>query len=235
MRKPYTLYKRKTRKKNKYIYYIQFRDENGDRLPGKSSGQTSKTAAEYWAINQIKHGLVRTTKDLKFSVFAENWFIGGKCPYLKRQLSRGEDYFHRYAEDQRTLLINQILPTFANYKLSEITITQIENWLLSIKAKKSSSTANHALSVLNIMLREAHRRGIINRNPVELVQRVQEKTRKRGILTISEARSLFLPDSLEFVWDNNLFHYCFNLLACTSGVRLGEIQASLWVKFYTLS
>jgi hypothetical protein len=57
-RKPYTLYKRNTTKKGRYVYYCQFRDENGNRMTARSTGQSSKTAAEAWAIDQLKRGLV---------------------------------------------------------------------------------------------------------------------------------------------------------------------------------
>ena len=225
MKKPYTLYKRHTTKKNKYVYYIQFRNANGNRMTAVSSGQTSKTSAEAWAIKQLQEGMIKSTKDLKFSVFAQDWFVWGKCKYLERQLNRREDYSRRHADDERTLLKNHILPYFSNHRLSEITVNQIENWLLSVKDRRSSSTVNHALSTLKIMLGEAHRLGIINRNPVELVKRLRETPKKRNILTIDEAQSLFHPESLISVWEGNLFHFTLNLIACVTGMRMGEIQA----------
>ena len=223
MKKPFTLYKRFTTKKNKYIYYVQFRDSNGKRLTAVSSGEVSKSKAEAWAINQLVKGLVRTTEDPKFSVFAQDWFTS-ECKYLKRQFNR-RDYSRSYAEYQRAILKNHILPYFADNKLSQITVDVIEDWLLSFKEAYSSATANRALSVLRIMLREAYRREIIHKDPTPLVQRLQERAKEKGILTISEARLLFQPDSLVTVWNNDLFHYCFNLLACTTGMRMGEIQA----------
>lgn len=50
MHKPFSLYKRPTTKKNKQIYYCQFYDESGNRLTARSTGQTSKAAAENWAL-----------------------------------------------------------------------------------------------------------------------------------------------------------------------------------------
>ena len=87
--KPFHLYQRKM-KKGKPIFYLQFYDETGVRLPGKSSGQTSRAAAETWAHEQLKQGNVGK-KDQKFSVFSENWFDWHKCEYLKRERSR-RDY-----------------------------------------------------------------------------------------------------------------------------------------------
>ena len=139
--KQFTLYKRPTKKKNKYIYYVQFRDSNGNRMTAVSSGATSKSKAETWAINQLVNGLAKTSENPKFSTFAKNWFIWGKCKYLERQINR-RDYPRSYAEHQRRLLVNHILPYFADYKLSNIGVIQIEDWLLSLRKTRSSSTAN---------------------------------------------------------------------------------------------
>jgi hypothetical protein len=78
MKKPFTLYKRPTKKKNRYIYYVQFRDYEGNRLTAVSSGQTSKSAAEVWAYEKLKEGSIKSLKDPKFSVFAQNWFVWGR-------------------------------------------------------------------------------------------------------------------------------------------------------------
>jgi hypothetical protein len=78
MKKPFTLYKGPTKKKNRYIYYVQFRDYEGNRLTAVSSGQTSKSAAEVWAYEKLKEGSIKSLKDPKFSVFAQNWFVWGR-------------------------------------------------------------------------------------------------------------------------------------------------------------
>ncbi len=46
MHKPFTLYRRPTRKKKRYVYYAQFRDENGNRMTAVSSGKTTRADAE---------------------------------------------------------------------------------------------------------------------------------------------------------------------------------------------
>lgn len=78
MKKPFTLYKLSTTKLNKYVYYVRFRDADVNSLPGRSSGKTSKNAAEAWAIKQLQEGTIKSTKEPKFSVFAQNWFVWGE-------------------------------------------------------------------------------------------------------------------------------------------------------------
>ena len=45
----YSVYKRPTKRKGRFIYYVQFRDRDGNYLPGVSSGQSSRSAARTWA------------------------------------------------------------------------------------------------------------------------------------------------------------------------------------------
>ena len=52
--KPFNLYKRPTQKKNKYIWYVRFYNEDGNRLTACSTGQTTKAAAETWVYELLK-------------------------------------------------------------------------------------------------------------------------------------------------------------------------------------
>ncbi len=54
--KPFHIYKRHTTKKNKYIYYVQFYTDDDHRMTARSTGQTSKAAAETWAYDQLQKG-----------------------------------------------------------------------------------------------------------------------------------------------------------------------------------
>ena len=49
-----------------------------------------------------------------------------------------------------------------------------------------------------------------------------KNTKNRGMLTLSEIKELFSDISL---WSDNYFIYTMNLLAVSTGMRLGEIQA----------
>ncbi len=66
MHKPFTIYRRPTRKKKRYIYYIQFRDEAGRRKTAVSSGKTTRAEAECWAYERLKESLGAPHRDLRF-------------------------------------------------------------------------------------------------------------------------------------------------------------------------
>jgi len=78
------------------------------------------------------------------------------------------------------------------------------------------------------MLKEAKRQRLIQDNPGVDVEKLPEDTREKGILTLVEFRRLFDPESFNTMWDRSLFHYCLNILAGVTGLRLGEIQAIRW-------
>ena len=96
------------------------------------------------------------------------------------------DYSRSYAEQQRGYLENHILPHFGDTKLCSITITEIENWNIKLKNQYSAVTANRALTVLKIMLKEAKRCRLISYNPGEDVKKLPETSKEKGILTLLE-------------------------------------------------
>lgn len=56
MHRTFTTFKRKLEKHT--VFYVRFRDYQGKRMTAVSSGQTSRAAAEAWALAQIEGGKV---------------------------------------------------------------------------------------------------------------------------------------------------------------------------------
>lgn len=226
--KPFSLVRRKDRLTNgKPTYYVRFRSDTGERLPWRSTGQTSKLAAEAWAIARIREGNIAPSAQKTFGQFSEPWWVWDQCPYIARKLARGKTLSRSYADTQRTYLTNHILPYFQNMKLSRITPKQIEEWILQLQKSSSLSptTINHCLTTLKIMLGEAAKMGLIPSNPAASVEPLKESPLQKSILTVEEVRTLFTGKALFTFWKGNLPHYTLNLLAATTGMRMGEIQA----------
>jgi integrase len=74
------------------------------------------------------------------------------------------------------------------------------------------------------MLREAEEEGHIQKNPARNVSTLKKEYKKRILLTLDEFRTLFAEETLETVWGDET-HYTINLLAATTGLRVGELQA----------
>ena len=230
--KPFHLYKRPTTKKNKCIYYVQFYDEDGNRLTARSTGHASKAAAETWSFEQLKKGIIATEKNITFGKYAENWWIWGKCQYVKGKIARGGDLSRAYVDLMRAYLANHILPYLKNKKLQKINSRIIENWILALKEKPgrtgnilSHTTVNHCLTCLKIMLKEAVRLEYLHKNPADSIIQLKEKPKEKSILTINEVRKLFRDDNIDRIWGGNRRYYTINLLSACTDMRLGECRA----------
>ena len=71
-----------------------------------------------------------------------------------------------------------------------------------------------------MMLGEARRLGVISSNPAAEISKLAEKPKEKRILTLDEVHDLFVdPDA----W-RDLKYYTANLLAASTGMRLGEVQ-----------
>lgn len=56
-KRPYSVHRRPSARKNRHIYYVRFRDpETGEYLSAVSSGQTSRAGACNWADERLKEG-----------------------------------------------------------------------------------------------------------------------------------------------------------------------------------
>src|SRR5208337_2592860 len=123
-------------------------------------------------------------------------------------------------------LANHVLPYFEDRRLTQITSRQIESWLLTLRREKlSPSTINHALRTLKIMLKEAVRQEIIPRDPSAFITGLAEHQAERGILNGEELRKLFAEKAIGKVWGGDRKGYTLNVLAASTGMRMGELQA----------
>lgn len=66
--------------------------------------------------------------------------------------------------------------------------------------------------------------GELESNPLAPVTELKEYPRERGILKLEQLRALFQGEALKKIWAGDLRHYACNLLAATTGLRMGECQ-----------
>lgn len=228
-RKDYSLYRRK--KKNKeFVWYYRTYDEYGQRTVARSTGCTNRTLAERYCNNLLKSGELVPTKETRFAEYAAPWWIWGRCPYIKGRLARSPTakpaISQRHARDMRSALEGHILPEFKNYRLAAITPQVIERWMFSLlDSGLSAKRANNIVSCLRVMLTEARRLGLLQRNPFEAVRPFADNCRERGVLSIDEVKTLFDTRSISTLWEGHLLHRLINEVAAASGMRQGEILA----------
>jgi integrase len=71
------------------------------------------------------------------------------------------------------------------------------------------------------------RQGIIPTNPVDAIKPLSKDAKSRGILSTEEVKQLLTLEGCEKLWPSSQV-FLVNLLAGTTGMRMGEIQALRW-------
>lgn len=77
------------------------------------------------------------------------------------------------------------------------------------------------------MLKEAVRRGVFPSDPSALIKELAAQPATRGILSADELHQLFDENRIEQVWAGDEKHFTQNMLAASTGLRMGEIQGLL--------
>ena len=172
----YLIKRRNRRSEGKAIYYCRIRGSDGNLLPWKSTGQTTKSAAENWAIDHLNQ-VALVKESLTFKQYADGWWMPDH-QYLARKAARGSPVAPSYADVARSYLSRHILPRFGLQHLDGITAHSIDVWTMSLKDQLTPATANRCLAILRVMLREAERQGLIAANPAARVQQLRETPRE---------------------------------------------------------
>jgi integrase len=219
--KSFTLHLR-PRKSGRPVYYVQFRDDKGNRLNAKSSGQTSTGAAIRWAEAHMQH-ITASTKSIKFQDFA-NGFFDWDSDYAVNRRSTNKRFSERQSMELNALLVNRIIPKIGDLPLDEVSkdiIVRLRNDFY--RDGLSPSTINRILSIINRILNSAAEENLIRAIP--RIEKVAEISKRKGILSLKEIRKLFNSP-----WDDYRA-FVANLLAFTTGLRQGEIMALQYKDF----
>lgn len=229
-RRPYSLNKRPTTEKNRFIYYVRFRNpETGVYLSAVSSGMTNKPAASNWADDQIRRGkiILPGKRNVTFDDFARDFWNFEKSEYIRGKLARGQQIGRSHAKISAGYVERHILPYFEGRSLASIRTFEIEKWMLSLldAGELSPKSINLVFAAFRTILREAFRAGYIPTDPTAQVRPLSLKPVERGILSPDEVRRLFDEATIPTVWKGSLRNYTANLLAVATGMREGEIRA----------
>jgi integrase len=233
MHNDFTLFLRKYPNGKKVFFYYAY-DEKGIRRGPWTTKTLNRTEATKFCNRLFKEGalLVCKNKVLTFGEFAEGFWERGS-EYIKNQESR-MDITDNYLNTNRSVLVHQILPFFAHVPLKMMNEKDINKWLIGFKNREvikngkteikqyKNTYANTVYSVLNIMLDEAVRQDLIQKNPCDKVKRLRDDTKNIVILTVEEVQKIF-PQDYQSVWGNREESYIANRLASLTGMRAGEI------------
>jgi integrase len=233
MHNVFTLFLREYPNGKKVFFYYTY-DENGQRRGPWTTKSTVKTAARNYCENLVKNGglIPDRKKIMTFGEYSEG-FWKRESEYIERQNSRA-DITDAYIHNSERYVTNQLLPFFADAPLNKITEKDVNDWLMGFKKRKitvdgkeetlklHNTYANTVLSTLNVMMMEAVRRGLIQKNPCDNVQRLKNDRRKMEIFTVKEVHRLF-PQKHKAVWGDKDISFTANRLASITGMRIGEV------------
>ena len=123
----------------------------------------------------------------------------------------------RYRQALRPLLTD-----LGNYQLTKITPTQVNGVLRSMRSDgRRPATANRAREVLRNCLKEAERRGLVQRNVASLARPIPLQPREETFLQPEQ-----VPAFLQSAAAHR--HGPMWIVALATGLRLGELQGLRW-------
>jgi len=177
---------------------------------------------------------VRSSKGaLPFTEFLEEFWDCEASPYIREKLAHGQSIGKKYTYGMLCRVHSFYDPYFEDRPLNSITRKDLKDFSLFLaeKRKKPEGYKGHFAEILSksyinrIMiagttaLSWAFREGLIPVDPSDGLMRFSETPEKRGVLTSLEAQALFAVK-----WQDKRA-YVASLLACTTGLRSGEVLA----------
>lgn len=204
-----------------------------------STGCTTEKQAREYCEKILKSDEHRKTS-LLFKDYAKDFFVEGKCSYLRNREMEDKPIGSKLASDYRGYINNYLIPYFGNQEINGITSMEIRDWRSQLKEGKifaknmnhppANATLNHVLRIMGIVLAQAEEEKMILQNPMNKVKSLSKRVyKKRDILTKEEIEKLFPNDdeALINIWgDYEKASMLF--LVLTSGMRSGELRALQW-------
>ena len=224
MRKPYYLMKRGK------VRYVCWNATSGlvvrDQTTYRTTGQTTKRAAEAWCWEQIRTGR-RVARSATLRQYLRPFFLWDECPHVRRLRDEGKSVTRRYCREQRRLIDNHILThPIADLKMAAIKRAHIIDFRSDLLKLTGHRTVNRTIGVIKIAFNEAFYREELDHNPGEMVGSISYRQSTPGVFTQEELHRLF-PGTPPGPWRDISGYACF-LMAFTTGMRRGELLALRW-------
>jgi integrase len=223
------LYERKRAGKPS-VWYARFRSGSGTVGSPVCTEQLDRQAAMQWAIKRLTSNAtppLRKPKAKTFEEWAAPWWRFETCPYIREKIANGFNISKAYAESRRCYLDQHLVPEFGKRLLSELTPAMFRDYKMRLlsEGKYAPGTINKIIGTARIMFSYSFTMGELETNPVAPVKELKETPRERGTVTPDELARLFGPAAKAHIWNGELRHYTLNLIAASTGLRLGECQA----------
>ena len=155
-----------------------------------------------------------------FTEFLEEFWDYEASPYIREKRAHGQNIGKRHCYESMSRFNRYWEPAFREKTLSNVTRQDIKNFSLSLaEGDLAPATINKIMGVGTTCLAWAFREGLIPADPTVGLSNFSGEAKKRGVLTPLETQALFAVR-----WKDKRA-YIASLLACTTGMRSGEILA----------
>lgn len=146
-KRPYSIQKRPTRRRNRSIFYVKFRDAaTGEYRTAVSSGCTRRDDAVRWAESRLRSGLGSRSGPVFRDYASGFWERDGR--YAQGRIVRGKSMSSGTLEIAEANTRNHLIPKWGDVKLSSLSAGEIDRYLMYPPPKLVStrSTSAHTLS-----------------------------------------------------------------------------------------
>lgn len=201
-------------KSGERLYWIAYRDSDGDQQWERTYGSLQDAVATLADINARKQkgDRIRSTS-LTTTDLWELWW-----PTKSRSLATrtGSDYESHWRV--------HLQPRFGSKRVRSLSPDEIANLITDMTSTGySGKTVANVLGVLSVMLNHAARRGYVSQNPVALLERAERPSQERApkrILSSSEIEALLecVPTTYLPILQTTVF----------TGLRQSEVLGLVW-------
>lgn len=202
---------------------MKFRDESGAYRTAVSSGCTRRDDAVRWAESHLAQEQDRKA-NITLAEYARG-FWKPKAAFALDRAAHGRGISRTYLDIAEGYTRNHLLPVWSGRRLRDFSARNLDAWIVTLHrgAALAPATINKLLQTLRTILDQAVLDGWLTDNPARHARPVRVTRHERSILALGKAARLLAGPEL---W-NDYRHYAINVLAATTGMRMGEVRALL--------
>jgi hypothetical protein len=143
---PYPIHPRPKTKKNRWIYYAQFRDEDGGYTSAVSTGCTRRDDAVRWCEKKLAE-FAEQCGNVTLAQYAKG-FWKADAAFATDGAAHGRAVSNGYLDISERFTRNHLLPAWGEWKLGNITAGKLDAWVLQLHRQKelAPATINTSLS-----------------------------------------------------------------------------------------
>lgn len=188
-------------------------DGRGKKIVRKASG-TSQSAALRELAKRVKAyeaGLAVHSEHYRIGQAVEDWLEDGQG-----------DVDDATRERNRIMCETHITPKLGGRKLQELRPDEVDAWLKGLSDSLATSTLRRLRAILVLVVKRAMRRGLVDRNVVELCDVPRGRAGRRSkSLTLEQAEGVLTKTTEDPL-------HCYIVVSLLTGARTEELRALRW-------